>query len=1048
MLETLSSALKKGFDKIAGAIFVDSKTIESVVKDLQRALIQADVNVHLVKEIGDKIKKEAANEKLKGIERKEHLTKILHDEIINLLGGKKQELKLEKGKNNKIMLLGLYGAGKCVHAKTKVQLANGEIDEIKEIYDNYSKSQIKQILDDGEVIELKNANLSAPSFNPTTLKIEDKKVTHLWKLKKEDLYEIKLDNGNDFSIKVTPEHPFFVLKNGTIAKVRADEINEGDFIATPKDVEIKGKLQNLFEEIKKINLDIYLTTEEIKEYIYYENKTLREICKNLKNRRNYCSMTYFIKRGRFPIELIKNNYPNIIRIKENKSWKIITFPTVLTIELAEFLGYVMGDGHIRPNYVQISNEDPEIINRIKELSKLLFNIEPVIKRAKRTKNMYDIRICSKTLVKLMSIFNLKPGKKGKNLAIPKQVICSDNETVRAFIRAYFDCDSSPVGDRRYIELSSESKILIQQMSMLLKRFGIISTISDKSVNNIKYWRLSIKARYAEKYSEKIGYIIKRKQKRVDNYRNIGLNEGCGNQDMIPLGKLLKEIRLLNGFSIGEIQENAVYSYGIYEKRGWISREQLQKLVNYYQLKKKGIFSEFLQDLDRDLIKGKYKTEFINGAIYHLKDLEIIEKNKDKIVLTNNGKAYLQQINESNTEKSLALLEYLANSNICWLQINEINKIKNDEEFVYDLTIEDNHSFIAEGFIVHNTTTSSKIASYYSKRGFKVAILGLDVHRPAASEQLEQLGKKIKIPVFIDKTEKKALNIYKKYKREFDDFDLVIIDTAGRHSLDKELVDEIKALGKEIKPDYTILVIQADIGQAAKTQASEFQKAVNINGVIITRMDSTAKGGGALTACKETNAPVFFIGTGEKTEDFESFNPESFVSRLLGLGDLEGLLEKVQSAVDEKYQKNLKSRLEEGKFNLYDFQEQIKQMSGMGSFSKLIGMIPGLGKAKIPDNLLGTQEEKLKKWQHIINSMTKQEIDNPEIIEKQTSRLGRIAKGAGTTTTDVRQLIKQYKLLKDMATGMSDMSDFDPSQGLSQKQMQKLAKKFGKKMRFK
>ena len=112
------------------------------------------------------------------------------------------------------------------------------------------------------------------------------------------------------------------------------------------------------------------------------------------------------------------------------------------------------------------------------------------------------------------------------------------------------------------------------------------------------------------------------------------------------------------------------------------------------------------------------------------------------------------------------------------------------------------------------------------------------------------------------------------------------------------------------------------------------------------------------------------------------------------------------------------------------------------------MIPGLGKAKIPDNLLGTQEEKLKKWQHIINSMTKQEIDNPEIIEKQTSRLGRIAKGAGTTTTDVRQLIKQYKLLKDMATGMSDMSDFDPSQGLSQKQMQKLAKKFGKKMRFK
>ena len=346
-----------------------------------------------------------------------------------------------------------------------------------------------------------------------------------------------------------------------------------------------------------------------------------------------------------------------------------------------------------------------------------------------------------------------------------------------------------------------------------------------------------------------------------------------------------------------------------------------------------------------------------------------------------------------------------------------------------------------------TTTTHKLAAYYAKRGFKVAMLGLDVHRPAATEQLEQLGKQIKIPVFVDKKEKNALKVYKKFKSELEEYDLVIIDTAGRHSLDKELVDEITNLGKEIKSDYVLLVIQADIGQAAKNQAAEFQKACNINGVIITRMDSTAKAGGALTACNETKAPVFFIGTGEKANDFETFNPQSFISRLLGLGDLEGLLERVQSAVDEKDQKKLKDKLEKGHFDLRDFQEQLKQMGNMGSMSKLLEMVPGLGKAKIPENMLNTQEDKLKKWQHAIDSMTKDEIENPELIEKQTTRLGRIAKGSGTTTSDIRQMIKQYKLLKEMATGTGDLGDFDPSQGLSQKQMMKLAKRFKGKMKF-
>jgi len=1045
MFESLSSALKKGFDKIAGAIFIDKKTIENVVKELQRALIQADVNVHLVKELGDRIKKAGEDEKIKGIEKKEHLIKVLHDEILALIGGEKKELEIKKGEQNKIMLLGLYGAGKCVHAKSKVLLNNGEYAKIKDIYEKYGAGEIKIFLEDGEVIEL-SKEIYAKSFNPKTLKIEDKKITHLWKLKKEELYKIGLDNGNDYSIKVTPEHPFFVLRNGKIEQIRADELRESDYIATPREIEINGELQLLFNKIRKFNLDIYLTPEETREYIYLKNENLREICKRLYYKKNYCYLTSSIKKYRFPIELISEKYPNILKIKGYKSQKIITFPTTLTIELAEFLGYLMGDGNIRPQYLQISNEDPEIIKRVKELSKLIFDIEPIIKKAKRTKNMYDIRICSKTLVNLLSLFHLKPGKKGKELKVPEEILLSNNETIRTFIRAYFDCDSSPLRNHRQIELISESHILTEQMSILLKRFCITSTISKKIINNVPYWKLMIRSKSAEKYADKIGFLITRKQNRADKFKDYGLIQGSGKEDMIPLGKLLKEIRIANGFSIGEIQKNTVYSYGRYEEMGIISREKLQKLINYYKQKKKGMFLNLLTSIKNNSIKESYKTQQINGLLYQLKNWNIIQNNSNKIILTNNGETFLQRIQETNSAELIKFLDSLSNSNVYWSEISKITPIKNDEEYVYDLTVQDNHSFIAEGFIVHNTTTTAKLAAYYSKRGFKTAILGLDVHRPAASDQLEQLGDKIKIKTFLSKSEKDPIKIYEQYKKELEDYDLVIIDTAGRHSLDKELVKEIIELGKKIKPNYTLLTIQADIGQAAKQQASDFQKACNINGIIITRMDSTAKAGGALTACAETKAPVYFIGTGEKAGDFETFNPKSFISRLLGLGDLEGLLEKVESAVDQKSQKKLKEKLEKGEFNLRDLQQQLKQMKGMGSLSKIAEMIPGLGKAKIPDNLLGTQEDKMKKWEHAINSMTEEEINNPDIIEKQTSRLNRIAKGSGTTTSDIRQLIKQYKMLKELTQG-GEMSEIDPSQGLSQKQIMKLAKKFGKKMRM-
>ncbi|UZE93808.1 MAG: signal recognition particle protein [Candidatus Pacearchaeota archaeon] len=342
-----------------------------------------------------------------------------------------------------------------------------------------------------------------------------------------------------------------------------------------------------------------------------------------------------------------------------------------------------------------------------------------------------------------------------------------------------------------------------------------------------------------------------------------------------------------------------------------------------------------------------------------------------------------------------------------------------------------------------TTTAAKLGFYYSKRGFKTALVGLDVHRPAAPEQLEQLALKAKLPSFVDKEDKQSGRIWKKFEKKLSKYNLVIIDTAGRDVLSSALINELKALYREIKPDLVFLVMPADIGKSASIQAQGFNKAGKIDSVIVTRMDGTAKGGGALASCSETNAKVVFIGTGEKLQDIEIFDPSSFVSRLLGMGDLKALLEKAKLAVEDKEKEKIKTRIEEGKFTLTDLYDQIKAMQSMGPLGKIADMIPGLGgvKAKVPD-LFDVQEAKLKKWRFAIDSMTQEERENPEKLN--SNRIARISKGSSVSTSDIREMIKQYKIVKEFISSSKAMKGLGTGQ-IDKKTLQKLAKKFGRKM---
>lgn len=308
-----------------------------------------------------------------------------------------------------------------------------------------------------------------------------------------------------------------------------------------------------------------------------------------------------------------------------------------------------------------------------------------------------------------------------------------------------------------------------------------------------------------------------------------------------------------------------------------------------------------------------------------------------------------------------------------------------------------------------TTTVAKLARYFQKRGFKVALICADTFRAGALAQLGQLAAQINVPVYGDENERNPVKIALEGLKKFEKYDVVIVDTAGRHKDEKSLIEEMKILQGEIKPDEVIMVIDGTMGQQAAVQAKAFHEATPIGSIVVAKLDGSARGGGALSAVAATGAPIKFIGTGEKIDDLEPFDPPRFVGRLLGMGDLQSLIEKVREAEVKVPERRAKAILS-GKFTLSDMYEQFEAMRKMGPFNRLISMLPGLG-YELPDEIVNVAEERLEKWRVIIQSMTPTERENPQIIN--ASRIRRIARGSGTNERDVKDLLKQYELLRKM-----------------------------------
>src|SRR3989344_480916 len=431
--------------------------------------------------------------------------------------------------------------------------------------------------------------------------------------------------------------------------------------------------------------------------------------------------------------------------------------------------------------------------------------------------------------------------------------------------------------------------------------------------------------------------------------------------------------------------------------------------------------EKLSDSLKNTLKKIAGSLFVDETLINelIKDIQraLLQSDVNVNLVFDLSKKIKERALKEETPKGLTKKEHLVN-----IVYEELTNFLGKEAKELKITKKPTVIMLVGLFGSGKTTTAGKLGKFFRKRGHKVAVMQTDTWRPAAYEQLKQVAEQAGVDFFGRKEEKNALKIYREFEGKLKDYDIVIIDTAGRDALSNELIDELNGLNAVIKADERLLVISADLGQAAQKQAEAFHESCRITGVIVSKIEGTAKGGGALTACAVTQAPIVFIGVGEKIDELEQFNPQRFVGRLIGWGDLETLLEKAKESFSEEQAQNMSERLLKGDFNLLDLYEQMASLKKMGSLKKLMEMIPGFSQIKLPKEMLDVQEGKLEKWKFALSSMTKEELEDPDIISSE--RLERIAQGSGVNISLIRELLKQYKMSKKMMKNFKDEKDIE------------------------
>ena len=335
-----------------------------------------------------------------------------------------------------------------------------------------------------------------------------------------------------------------------------------------------------------------------------------------------------------------------------------------------------------------------------------------------------------------------------------------------------------------------------------------------------------------------------------------------------------------------------------------------------------------------------------------------------------------------------------------------------------------------------TTTSAKMAWWFSKKGLRPAVIQTDTFRPGAFDQAREMAGRAEVEFYGDPDCDDPVQIARDGLEATADADVHIVDTAGRHALEDDLIAEIEEIDDVVEPDRSLLVLDAAIGQGAKDQAREFERAIGIDGVAITKLDGTAKGGGALTAVNETDSSIAFLGSGETVQDIERFEASGFISRLLGMGDLKQLAQRVERAMEETSDEEDDwdpEDMMEGEFTLVDMRNQMKAMDRMGPLDQVMDMIPGLGGGmmdQLPDDAMDVTQDRMREFEIVMDSMTDEEMVDPNVIGQQ--RKERIARGSGVDIERIEELLEQFRMMKRTMEQFQGMGDGD-----MQRMMQKM-----------
>ena len=338
-----------------------------------------------------------------------------------------------------------------------------------------------------------------------------------------------------------------------------------------------------------------------------------------------------------------------------------------------------------------------------------------------------------------------------------------------------------------------------------------------------------------------------------------------------------------------------------------------------------------------------------------------------------------------------------------------------------------------------TTSAAKMAWWFSKKGLRPAVIQTDTFRPGAYDQAKQMAGRAEVEFYGDPDADDPVQIAREGLEATADADVHIVDTAGRHALEDDLIDEIEQIESVVDPDRNLLVLDAAIGQGAKEQAQQFDESIGIDGVMITKLDGTAKGGGALTAVDQTDSSIAFLGTGEEVGDVERFEPSGFISRLLGMGDLKQLAERVERAMEETGMEEDDWDPEDmlqGSFTLKDMQKQMEAMNNMGPLDQVMDMIPGMGGGmmdQLPDDAMDVTQERMRDFDVVMDSMTDEELEYPRAIG--ASQIERIAWGAGKPEERVRELLQQHKMMEQTIKQFQGMGDGDMQRMMKKMQQQ-------------